>query len=81
MQALGIMAQPQNVPVALRQLAMMVDDIWQHAGDASTDHNWYTKRAILAGVYTATGEKSRVVHPGARPCLGAVSISLKAASA
>lgn len=53
-QAMGVMAQPQNAPTALKQMAMMVDDIWQHAGDTSTDHNWYTKRAILAGVYTAT---------------------------
>lgn len=32
----------------------MVDGIWRAAGDTSTDYNWYTKRALLAGVYTST---------------------------
>ena len=32
------------------------DDIWQYCGDttATNDINWYTKRAMLTGVYTAT---------------------------
>ncbi len=28
--------------------------MWRAAGDTSTDFNFYTKRAILAGVYSAT---------------------------
>ena len=28
--------------------------MWYAAGDTSADFNWYTKRALLAGVYTAT---------------------------
>lgn len=31
-----------------------VDAMWRAAGDTSTDFNFYTKRAILAGVYSAT---------------------------
>lgn len=31
-----------------------MDDIWHGAGDRSTDMDWYTKRALLGGVYTAT---------------------------
>ncbi len=30
------------------------DQIWTALGDTSTDHNWYTKRATLSGVYSAT---------------------------
>jgi ubiquinone biosynthesis protein COQ9 len=28
--------------------------MWHAAGDASSDYNFYTKRGLLAGVYTAT---------------------------
>jgi ubiquinone biosynthesis protein COQ9 len=31
-----------------------VDAIWHAAGDTSTDYNFYTKRMLLAGVYSAT---------------------------
>ncbi len=31
-----------------------VDLIWTALGDTSTDYNWYTKRATLAGVYSST---------------------------
>jgi ubiquinone biosynthesis protein COQ9 len=31
-----------------------VDAIWTALGDTSRDGNWYTKRATLAGVYSAT---------------------------
>ena len=31
-----------------------VDLVWNMAGDMSTDHNIYTKRGLLSGVYTAT---------------------------
>ena len=36
------------------QVSELVDDIWYAAGDKSTDYNWYTKRALLAAVYSAT---------------------------
>ena len=31
-----------------------VDEMWRAAGDTSTDYNFYTKRAILSAVYSAT---------------------------
>ena len=34
--------------------ARTVDAIWHAAGDRSADFSWYTKRAILAAVYSAT---------------------------
>lgn len=52
--ALAIMAMPQNVPRALRLGWESADAMWRLAGDSATDYNHYTKRAILAGVYTAT---------------------------
>lgn len=51
---MAIQARPGNVRTALRQLALLVDDMWHAAGDSSTDLNWYTRRALLAGVYTST---------------------------
>lgn len=38
----------------MQQLAQVTDDIWHAAGDKATDYNWYTKRGLLASVYTAT---------------------------
>ena len=34
-------------------LYKIIDQIWWWAGDKSLDHNFYTKRALLAGVYTS----------------------------
>ena len=48
------MAQPSAAVVGCRQLAFVVDEIWHAAGDKSTDTSWYTKRALLAGVYSST---------------------------
>ena len=54
-QAMAVKALPPNIPSVLETLALMVDDIWYMAGDKSTDINWYTKRALLASLYTSTG--------------------------
>ena len=51
--ALSWMALPGNRGVALRTTARTVDAIWHAAGDLSADFSWYSKRAILAGVYGA----------------------------
>src|SRR5262249_20988718 len=51
---LAFAALPQNGPLAARCLYRTVDAIWHAIGDRSTDHNFYTKRALLAGVYGAT---------------------------
>jgi ubiquinone biosynthesis protein COQ9 len=52
--ALAVLALPQNGPLALRLLYRTVDAIWYAAGDNATDFNFYTKRALLAGVYSTT---------------------------
>ena len=52
--ALAIMAMPQNVARAARLGWRSADVMWRLAGDTATDYNHYTKRATLAGVYTAT---------------------------
>ena len=34
---MGLMLLPQNAPDATKNVAYMVDEIWYHAGDTSTD--------------------------------------------
>lgn len=53
-QAMALQALPTNAGNATKQLALLVDDIWHAAGDTATDYSWYTKRGLLAGVYTST---------------------------
>jgi ubiquinone biosynthesis protein COQ9 len=52
--ALGLLSLPFNGPLALKLLYRTVDALWYAAGDTSTDFNFYTKRATLAGVYSST---------------------------
>jgi len=52
--ALGVLAMPRHALVAAGTLARTVDGIWVLAGDQSAEFSRYTKRAILAGVYSAT---------------------------
>lgn len=52
--SLAVLAMPQNAPAGLGCLYRTVDAMWQAAGDASTDYNFYTKRGLLAGVLSAT---------------------------
>ena len=52
--ALAVMAQPQNARAALKLGWRSADIMWRLAGDTATDYNHYTKRAILAGIYSAT---------------------------
>ena len=51
---LAVLALPANTALAARCTADTVDAIWRAAGDTSTGVSWYTKRAILAGVYGST---------------------------
>jgi ubiquinone biosynthesis protein COQ9 len=51
---LALLALPFNGPLALRLLYRTTDAIWHAAGDTSTDFNFYSKRAILAGVFSST---------------------------
>lgn len=52
--ALAVLAMPMNARVAAACSARTVDSIWYAAGDESADFSWYTKRAILTGVYGTT---------------------------
>jgi len=52
--AMAVMAMPQNAPRALRIGWRSSDIMWRLAGDTATDYNHYTKRTILAGIYSAT---------------------------
>ena len=51
---LALLALPGNAALGTRLLYRTVDAIWYAAGDRATDHNFYTKRALLVGVYMAT---------------------------
>ena len=52
--AMAIMAMPQNAPRSLKIGWRSADIMWRLAGDTATDYNHYTKRTILAGIYSAT---------------------------
>ena len=52
--ALAYGALPLNAGLSLSCLYHSVDSMWFAIGDKSTDFNFYTKRALLAGVYGAT---------------------------
>jgi ubiquinone biosynthesis protein COQ9 len=52
--ATALLALPQNAPAAARITARTVDAIWVGIGDRSADVSWYSKRASLAAIYTAT---------------------------
>ena len=47
-------ALPKNSMAGARFTYRTVDAIWYAAGDNSTDFNFYTKRGLLACVYTST---------------------------
>ena len=52
--AAAFLMLPTNAPLGMKLLYQTVDAMWRAVGDTSTDFNFYTKRAILAGVYSAT---------------------------
>ncbi len=51
---LALLALPFNGPLALKLLYRTVDAIWYACGDKSTDFNFYSKRALLSGVFSST---------------------------
>ena len=51
---LSVLSLPRHRMAAVRSVARTVDTIWHVAGDRSADIGWYTKRAILTGVYSST---------------------------
>ncbi len=50
----SFLALPFNVPSAMSYTWRTVDKMWYEAGDTATDFNHYTKRTLLAGVYSST---------------------------
>ncbi|HJN60120.1 MAG TPA: COQ9 family protein [Alphaproteobacteria bacterium] len=52
--ALAYLALPLNAALSLRCLYRTVDTMWFALGDKSMDLNFYSKRALLAGVYGST---------------------------
>lgn len=51
---LSFLLLPDNVTLGPKLLYGTVDTIWYSVGDRSTDFSFYTKRAILAGIYSTT---------------------------
>jgi ubiquinone biosynthesis protein COQ9 len=51
---LALLAMPFNGPLALKLLYRTVDAIWYAAGDTAIDFNFYSKRALLGGVFSST---------------------------
>jgi ubiquinone biosynthesis protein COQ9 len=61
--AATLFALPPYAPEGVRAVWNTADAIWDALGDAAEDGNWYSKRVILSGVYSATvlyflGDKS-----------------------
>ncbi|MEO8557786.1 MAG: COQ9 family protein [Rhodospirillales bacterium] len=52
--AAKLMATPLHARRGAGAVWRTVDAIWHGLGDTSTDYNYYTKRALLAGVYGST---------------------------
>jgi ubiquinone biosynthesis protein COQ9 len=52
--AAAFLSLPPHAPLGAKLVWRTVDAMWRAAGDTATDFNFYTKRAILAGVYTTT---------------------------
>jgi ubiquinone biosynthesis protein COQ9 len=51
---LAVLALPHMAPLGARLVWRTVDAIWYAIGDSSTDVSFYTRRALLAGVYSST---------------------------
>ncbi|NNU79693.1 COQ9 family protein [Halovulum dunhuangense] len=52
--AAALFALPIHAADGARAIWHTADTIWTALGDTSEDVNWYTKRATLSGVYSAT---------------------------
>lgn len=50
----AFLTMPAHVPLATRLTYQTVNAMWYAAGDTASDFNFYTKRALLSGVYTST---------------------------
>lgn len=53
-QTVSYASLPYNLVQSTKMLWRTVDHMWRLAGDTSTDFNYYTKRTLLASVYSST---------------------------
>ncbi|KAK9060840.1 hypothetical protein SSX86_021546 [Deinandra increscens subsp. villosa] len=53
-QALSIQAQPSNISTSFKQRAMLVDEFWHASNDEGSGVDWYLKRTVVGGIYSAT---------------------------
>jgi ubiquinone biosynthesis protein COQ9 len=51
---LAYLALPPHGLQATQLMYATINEIWYYAGDTSTDYNFYTKRGLLAWVYSST---------------------------
>ena len=51
---LSYLALPQNARLVSKMTWRTCSEMWYAAGDSSTDWNYYSKRGLLASVYSAT---------------------------
>ena len=51
---LAYLAKPEQAKLAAELLYTTIDRMWRTAGDVSTDASFYSKRATLSAVYSAT---------------------------
>lgn len=52
--AFRFLLRPNHTAMGVPLIYETVHTMWSMAGDTSTDYNFYTKRFLLSGVYTAT---------------------------
>lgn len=50
----AFLSLPFNASLASHLVWRTVDIMWYAAGDTATDYNYYSKRALLSGVYSST---------------------------
>ncbi len=55
--AAAVLALPQNAARGARLAWKTADAVWRALGDKSTDGNFYSKRAILSGVWLSTAAR------------------------
>eukprot|EP01132_Coremiostelium_polycephalum_P000819 gene819-1025_t len=53
-EAMQLLAYPSNLMVSTPTMANLVDEIWHLVGDKSSDFDWYSKRGLLAALYTSS---------------------------
>ncbi len=53
-QVLSFLSEPLQVPLGIKLLWSVADEIWHLAGDTATDWNYYSKRTLLSSVYGST---------------------------